>query len=108
MKPETTVAQLVGSALGRRSLHPAFALFARMVACELSRRTGRYLGAADASLASVKRIWRSSEATKTAPIRVLAPLTAHTLIEMPTTGGETAPIDEDIAFEEPSLSLKDP
>lgn len=63
----------MGACIARHSLHPAFALFARLVHNELTRRTGRFLGIADGSLQAVKRAWRRLDITATAAIRLVTP-----------------------------------
>ena len=68
---QADVPMQIAHVVGRRSLHPAFALWARLVQHELTRRS-RFLGVADASLQGVKRSWRRLDVSKMEPIRSIA------------------------------------
>lgn len=68
---QAEVPMQIADVLIRRSLHPSFAFWARIVQNELTRRTGRFLGVADASLQGLKRSWRRLDVFKMEPIRSL-------------------------------------
>lgn len=59
----TTSQHIITRTLALRCLLPAFALLSLLIARELSRRIGRFLGTAMSSWNAIKRVWRASPLT---------------------------------------------